>query len=79
MPSDVYRLPADLPVPVDDGASDHLPGAPIPPITLPSTSGRRVDLGELAAGRAVLFFYPRTGAPGEPAGPEWDAIPGARG
>ena len=31
------------------------------------------------AGRAVLFFYPRTGEAGKAAGPEWDAIAGARG
>lgn len=28
---------------------------------------------------AVLFFFPRTGLPGSPAGPAWNAIPGARG
>lgn len=38
-----------------------------------------MDLAEVAEGPAVLFFYPRTGEPGKPAGPEWDAIPGARG
>lgn len=79
MSSDVYTLPADLPVPVDDGASDHLTGALLPSITLPSTAGRLVDLRSLGAGKAVLFLYPRTGEAGEPAGPDWDAIPGARG
>ncbi len=29
--------------------------------------------------RLVLYVYPRTGDPDNPAGPEWDAIPGARG
>ena len=38
-----------------------------------------VDLAEAAARPAVFFFYPRTGEPGKAAGPEWDAIPGARG
>ena len=38
-----------------------------------------VDLAEVAEGPAVFFFYPRTGEPGKAAGPEWDAIPGARG
>ncbi len=79
MTSNLHELPPDLPVPVDDGGCDHLPGAALPPISLPSTSGRQVDLRWLAGGRAVLFFYPRTGEPGQPAGPEWDAIPGARG
>jgi peroxiredoxin len=76
---DVYTLPPDLPVPVDDGAADHLRGAVVPAVALPATSGRSVNLAELAQGPAVLFFYPRTGEAGTSAGPEWDLIPGARG
>jgi len=79
MATSVYTLPPDLPVPVDDGATDHLRGAPVPAVVLPSTSGNQVDLRALAATPAVLFFYPRTGEAGIPAGPEWDLIPGARG
>jgi peroxiredoxin len=79
MASDVYVLPADLPVPVDDGAADHLRGAVMPPLTLPATSGAAVDLAALARRPAVLFFYPRTGEPGRSPGPDWDLIPGARG
>src|SRR5918994_3473360 len=79
MPDDVFTLPIDLPVPVDDGAADHLRGAVVPSLALLATSGAMVDLAELASGRAVLFFYPRTGERGRPAGPEWDLIPGARG
>jgi peroxiredoxin len=74
-------LPADLPVPEDDGAADHLPGTALPPIALPATDGTTVRLDELR-GRTVVFAYPRTGRPGEqsPGGnAEWDAIPGARG
>lgn len=74
-----HHLPPNLPVPVDDGACDHLPGAQVPSVRLPSTGGRWVDLAEVAKRPAVLFFYPRTGEPGRAAGPEWDAIPGARG
>jgi hypothetical protein len=73
------ELPPDLPAPVDDGAGAHLEGAAVPPLALRATSGRVVELAQLAAGRAVLFFYPRTGRPGEPVKPDWDAIPGARG
>jgi peroxiredoxin len=76
--SDVQHLPAGLPVPVDDGASAHLPGAAVPAIELPATSGRPVALDDWASAPGALFFYPRTGA-GRSAGPEWDAIPGARG
>jgi peroxiredoxin len=76
-------LPTDLPVPVDDGACDHLPGRAVPSIALPSTSGRTVDLAAESRDRPVVVYaYPRTGRPGEEAlgGQEaWDAIPGARG
>jgi peroxiredoxin len=76
---DVYTLPSNLPAPVDDGAADHLRGATVPPVLLPATSGAAVDLAVLTAAPTVLFFYPRTGEKGVPAGPEWDLIPGARG
>jgi len=75
----VHALPPHLPVPVDDGACDHLPGSRVPSIRLASTGGGVVDLAEVALRPVVLSFYPRTGEPGRAAGPEWDAIPGARG
>jgi peroxiredoxin len=77
---DLSALPADLPVPEDDGAADHLRGAPVPPIALPSTGGGEVRLDRAGAPRAVVYAYPRTGRPGEPSLVEdWDLIPGARG
>jgi peroxiredoxin len=79
MATDVHTLPADLPVPQDDGAADHLRGAAVPAIALAATDGGVVDLASLAETPAVLFFYPRTGEAGRSAGPAWDAIPGARG
>jgi peroxiredoxin len=77
--ADYRSLPPDLPVPEDDGAADHLPGARMPALALPSTLGGELDLAEAAAGRLVLYVYPRTGVPGEPMPAGWDAIPGARG
>jgi peroxiredoxin len=77
--TDFTVLPSGLPAPVDDGACAHLPGLAMPPIRLPSTAGRLVDLGALRAGRTVIYCYPRTGRPGEPLPDGWDAIPGARG
>ncbi len=82
--TDLYRLPPDLPVPVDDGAAAHLAGAPVADVALSSTSGEHVALVALCSTPTVLFFYPRTGVPGEPlnlelAGHNWDDIPGARG
>jgi peroxiredoxin len=76
---DLHTLPADLPVPVDDGACAHLPGLRLPPVALPATDGTLVDLASLP-GRVVVFAYPRTGRPEELAlVPDWDSIPGARG
>jgi peroxiredoxin len=69
----------DLPVPVDDGACRHLPGLPVPSVKLRSTRDRWVDLSAERAPRIVVYAYPRTGVPGQPLLPGWDAIPGARG
>jgi peroxiredoxin len=76
--SDLHTLPEDLPVPTDDGACDHLPGMVLPSIPLSSTDGKQIDLATLP-GQTVVYVYPRTGRPGLPASPAWDAIPGARG
>ena len=76
---DLYSLPPDLPVPVDDGACDHLPGAEVPPIFLMATTGESVRLDRPRARWTVVFAYPRTGVPDQDSPPGWDAIPGARG
>jgi peroxiredoxin len=79
---DLTTLPENLPAPEDDGGAEHLPGALVPPLALPSTTGGavRVDVVPEEAERLVLYLYPRTGRPGEPAlTPDWDQIPGARG
>ena len=74
-----YSLPDDLPAPTDDGAADHLPGTPLPPIDLQATDGNRVTLAALP-GRTIVYAYPWTGRPGEPLlVDDWDLIPGARG
>jgi peroxiredoxin len=78
-PHDPTRLPEGLPVPVDDGACDHLPGMRLPPVGLRSTAGRTVRLDDEGAGRTVVYCYPRTGRPGVPLPAGWDEIPGARG
>ena len=75
---DPLMLPADLPVPEDDGAAAHLPGRALPHVALPATTGGTIDLAALG-GRVVVFAYPRTGRPEDPPGPDWDAMPGARG
>jgi peroxiredoxin len=79
---DPHLLPPDLPVPLDDGASDHLLGSQLPHVVLSSTLGGTLDLADVATageGLLVVYVYPRTGRPGEPLPPGWDGIPGARG
>ena len=74
----LYQVPTDLPIPLDDGAIDHLVGLEVPRLVLDSSEGP-VDLAALAAELAVLYVYPATGVPGRPSPDGWDAIPGARG
>jgi peroxiredoxin len=76
--SGFHELPADLPVPTDDGAADHLAGTRLPALVLPSTAGE-LDLATAGRARLVLYIYPRTGVPGVPLPAGWDRIPGARG
>jgi peroxiredoxin len=81
MAFDPTQLPADLPVPADDGAAAHLPGMAMPPVALPSTSGKPVRVNTVPAGfgRLIIYAYPLTGLPGVPLPGGWDDIPGARG
>lgn len=72
-------LPSDLPRPVDDGASDHLPGMAMPAVSVLATDGSLVDLSDVAAPWTVVYVYPRTGVPGQAPPTGWDQIPGARG
>jgi peroxiredoxin len=75
---DIYELPKDLPVPLDDGACNHLPGMRLPSVLLMSTAGHAVDLAKVP-GRTVVYCYPRTGRPDQELPQGWDEIPGARG
>ncbi|GAB5540076.1 MAG: redoxin family protein [Salibacteraceae bacterium] len=77
----LYKLPDELPVPIDDGAANHLTGAVLPDFSLTSTSGDQINLYR-SGGLNIVFCYPRTGRPNEEAlgGTEnWNSIPGARG
>ena len=71
---DPYVLPANLPVPADDGAAEHLNGSELPDLTLESSAGA-VNVRDFA----VIYVYPRSGKPGVPSLPGWDETPGARG
>jgi peroxiredoxin len=74
----LYELPKDLPVPIDDGAGNHLLGMKLPSIPLISTTGRVVNLAKIS-GRTVVYCYPRTGRPDKDPPQGWNEIPGARG
>jgi len=74
----VYELPKDLPIPIDDGACNHLRALQVPSIPLMSTAGHVVDLASLSE-RTVTYCYPRTGRPEQSLPSGWNEIPGARG
>ena len=75
---DLYKLPDNLPIPVDDGACDHLHELRIPSVSLKSVSDTIIDLSSVK-GMAVIFFYPMIGRPDSPPMIGWNDIPGARG
>jgi len=79
MDKNLAEIPDDLPVPVDDGACDHLAGLKLPDITLTTTDTQQVKISALRE-RTIIYAYPRTGRPDQPVFYEgWEAIPGARG
>ena len=71
-------LPANLPAPIDDGATAHLEGAILPDLMILSTDGAIINLAKLE-GCWVIYIYPMTGRPDVPLPETWDQIPGARG
>jgi peroxiredoxin len=71
-------LPADLPIPKDDGSTQHLRGMRLPRISLTATNGQPIDLGAIK-GKLVIYCYPMTGQPNVALPEGWDQIPGARG
>jgi peroxiredoxin len=89
MSADYSQLPADLPVPVDDGAADGLVGREVPELALPATmsapDGSGADaaqdprLADLATDLLVAYVYPMTGTPCRALPHGWGDIPGARG
>lgn len=71
-------LPDNLPVPLDDGACNHLLDLIAPNLELTATSSCKINLSQLQ-GWVVLYCYPRTGQPNQALPQGWDDIPGARG
>lgn len=77
-PDVIFSIPADLPIPLDDGACEHLENMRIPNISLYSTDDQEINLSSLP-GWNVIFCYPMTGRPGFPIPEGWVQIPGAAG
>jgi hypothetical protein len=73
--TNLNQLPTDLPIPQDDGSTNHLKGMKLPPISLNATNGKTVNLGDIK-GKLVIYCYPMTGQPNVALPDGWDQIPG---
>lgn len=58
---DYSILPPNLPVPVNDGAADHLTGLLMPSVILQASDGTVIDLATPGPGRTLVYLYPLTG------------------
>lgn len=76
--TNLNQLPSDLPIPQDDGATNHLKGLRLPQIVLQATNGESINVGQIK-GKLVIYCYPMTGQPNVSLPDGWDQIPGARG
>jgi peroxiredoxin len=76
--TNLNQLPADLPIPQDDGLTHHLKGMSLPDVSLNATNGKEINFGEIK-GKLVIYCYPMTGQPNIALPDGWDQIPGARG
>jgi peroxiredoxin len=78
MTTNLNQLPTDLPIPQDDGSTKHLKGMKLPNVSLNTTNGKSINLGNIK-GKLVIYCYPMTGQPNVALPDGWDQIPGARG
>ena len=76
--TNLTQLPSDLPIPEDDGSTDHLKGMKLPQVLLKATNDETINLGNIQ-GRLVIYCYPMTGQPNVALPDGWDQIAGARG
>ena len=77
-PDVIFSIPVDLPIPLDDGACEHLENMMLPDVSLLSTDDQEINLSNLSDWN-VTFCYPKTGRPGVPIPEGWVQIPGAAG
>ena len=76
--TNLNQLPVDLPIPQDDGSTNHLKGMKLPNVALNATNGKTINFGDIKS-KLVIYCYPMTGRPDVPLPDGWDEIPGARG
>ena len=74
----LVALPSNLPVPLDDGACNHLIGLRLPDIALLASNHQLIN-PSLIDDWLVIYCYPMTGLPNVTLPSGWDDIPGARG
>ena len=77
-PDVIFSIPTDLPIPLDDGACEHLENIRIPNVSLWLTDDQEINLSSLSDWN-VIFCYPMTGRPGVTIPEGWVKIPGAAG
>lgn len=76
--TDLLNLPNNLPMPIDDGACQHLNGLSLPSLALETSDGDVIDLAELT-GLTVIYIFPMMADPNKALPLGWNDIPGARG
>ena len=76
--TNLNQLPTDLPIPQDDGSTNHLKGMKLPNLSLKATNGKAINFVDIK-GKLVIYCYPLTGQPNVALPDGWDQIPGARG
>lgn len=76
--TNLNQLPTNLPIPQDDGSTNHLKGMKLPNVSLQANNGRYINLSGIK-GKLVIYCYPMTGQPNVALPDGWDQIPGARG
>ncbi len=74
----LYYLPDNLPIPVDDDSCNHLKNMQFPSLKMETCLGNIIDIST-KKGVTVIFFYPMTGGPQTPPMSGWNELPGARG
>ena len=69
--TNLNQLPTDLPIPQDDGSTNHLKGMKLPHVALNATNGKTIHLGDIK-GKLVIYCYPMTGQPNVALPDGWD-------